>query len=352
MKKTSAEVVIGAIGVDLGDRRSQVCVLDEQGNVVEEGSIATTWSAFEERFAGLPRCRIVLETGTNSNWVHDVLVKQGHEVVVANARKVRAISANERKSDRLDAQMLARLGRVDVQLLQPVHVRRSQIRLDLMMMRARAQLVEVRTSLVNNIHGLSKSAGHPLKTCSTASFHKQSLHPSLEANLRPMMDALEGVSRQIAGFDKKLAAIARQRYPQCKLLQQVAGVGPVTALYFVLVIDDPKRFKRPRDVGSYFGLVSRRDQSGNRDPQLAISKAGDRMGRTLLVQCAHHILGRFGKDSDLRRFGEKIAGRGDQRAKKRAVVATARKLAVVLLALLRSGEVYEPLRNSEPAKAA
>lgn len=352
MKQTSAEVVIGAIGVDLGDRRSQVCVLDELGKVVEEGSLATSWGAFEDRFAGLPRCRIVLETGTHSNWVHDVLVQQGHEVIVANARKVRAISANERKCDRLDARMLARLGRVDVHLLQPVHVRRSQIRLDLMTLRARAELVELRTALVNSIHGLAKSAGHRLEKRSSASLHKQPLHPSLEANLRPMMDALESVSGKIAGYDKQIEVIVRQRYPQCALLQQVAGVGPVTALYFVLVIDDPKRFKRPRDVGSYFGLVSRRDQSGNRDPELAISKAGDRMGRTLLVQCAHHILGRFGKDSDLRRFGEKIAARGGTRAKKRAVVATARKLAVVLLALLRSGEVYEPLRNSQPAKAA
>ena len=352
MKKTSAEVVIGAIGVDLGDCRSQVCVLDERGTVVEEDSIATTWSAFEDRFAGLPRCRIVLETGTHSNWVHDVLVKQGHEVVVANARKVRAISANERKSDRLDARMLARLGRVDVQLLQPVHVRTAQLRLDLMTLRARAELVELRTALVNSIQGLAKSAGHRLAKCSSASLHKQPLHPSLEEILRPMMDALERVSLEIAGYDKKLEAIARQRYPQCRLLQQVAGVGPLTALYFVLVIDDPKRFKRPRDVGSYFGLVSRRDQSGSRDPELSITKAGDRMGRTLLVQCAHHILGRFGKDSDLRRFGEKIAARGGTRAKKRAVIATARKLAVLLLALLRSGEVYEPLRNSEPAKAA
>lgn len=352
MKKTSAEVVIGAIGVDLGDRRSQVCVVDERGEVVEEGSIATTRSGFEARFAGLPRCRIVLETGTHSNWVHAVLVELGHEVVVANARKVRAISANERKSDRLDAQMLARLGRLDVKLLRPIHVRREQVRLDLMLLRARAELVELRTALVNSTHGLSKSAGHRLVKRSPASLHKQPLHPSLEVGLRPMLSMLEHISREIAEYDTKLEAVARQRYPQCELLQHVAGVGPVTALYFVLVIDDPKRFARPRDVGAYFGLVSRRDQSGSRDPELAISKAGDQMGRTLLVQCAHHILGRFGKDSDLRRFGLKLAARGGTRAKKRAVVATARKLAVVLLALLRSGEVYEPLRNSEPAKAA
>ena len=350
MKQTSAETSIGAIGVDLGDRRSQVCVLDDQGGVIEEDSIATTCSAFEGRFGGLPRCRVVLETGTHSNWVHDVLVKVGHEVIVANARKVRAISSNDRKSDRMDARMLARLGRLDTQLLAPVPVRREQTRLDRMSLLARAELVELRTALSNSIRGLSKSAGHRLPSCAPEGLHKRPLHPSLEGILRPMMAALEGLSRAIAEYDKQLSCVARQRYPQCDLLQQVAGVGPVSSLYFVLTIDDPRRFARPRDVGAYFGLVPRRDQSGSRDPELAISKAGDRMGRTLLVQCAHHILGPVGKDSDLRRFGKRIASSGGASAKKRAAGATARKLAVLLLALLRSGEVYEPLRNS-PAPA-
>lgn len=349
MKQTSALPEIGAIGVDLGDRRSHLCVLDAGGGVIEEASIATTWRAFEARFTGIPRCLVVLETGTHSNWAHDVLAEQGHEVIVANARKLRAISSNERKSDRLDARMLARLGRFDAQLLAPVQVRKEQTRLDLTMLRARAELVELRTALSNSLRGLSKSAGHRLEG-SVQCLHKQPLHPSLEEHLRPMLEALAAVSRAIAAYDQRLESVTRQRYPQCALLQQVAGVGPVTSLYFVLAIDDPKRFKRPRDVGAYFGLVPRRDQSGSRDPELAISKAGDRLGRTLLVQCAHHILGRFGKDSDLRRFGQRIASRGGTRAKKRAVVATARKLCVLLLALLRSGEVYEPLRNS-PAPA-
>jgi transposase len=351
VKKTSADVAIGAIGVDLGDLRSQVCVLDERGRVVEEGTIATTWQAFEERFARLPRCRIVLETGTHANWVHDLLAKQGHEVIVANARKLRAISSNERKSDRLDARMLAKLGRLEVELLQPVQVRREPTRLDMLTLRARAELVELRTALFNSIRGHAKSTGHRLPNCSPASLHKQPLHPSLEERLRPMMDVLAQTTHAIAQYDEQLQA-AEQRHPQCKLLQQVPGVGPVTSQYFVLAIDDPERFANPRDVGAYFGLAPRRDQSGSRDPELAISKTGDRMGRTLLVQCAHHILGRFGKDSDLRRFGLRIAARGGTRAKKRAVVATARKLAVLLLALMRSGQVYEPLRNSEPAQAA
>jgi transposase len=352
MVKTSVSTEVSAIGVDLGDRRCQVCVLDREGSVVEEASIPTTWSAFERKFAAMPRTRIVIETGTHANWVHDLLVKIGHEVVVANARKVRAISANERKSDTLDARMLARLGRMDTTLLQPVQVRPEQVRLDLGLMRARAALVETRTSLVNSVRGLAKTAGHRLAPSSTASVHKQSLDVSLEPALKPLMALLEQISKTIAEYDQQIEALSRERYPQTKLLTQVKGVGPISALYFVLAVGDPSRFQDARDVGAYFGLVPRRDQSGDRDPQMRISKTGDRMGRTLMVQCAHHILGPFGADSDLRRFGEKLAERGGKTGKKRAVVATARKLAVVLFALLRSGSVYEPLKNSAKSQTS
>jgi transposase len=348
VKQASAKTLISAIGLDLGDRRSRVCVVDHEGEVIDEGSIDTTQDAIERRFGGLDPCRIVLETGTHANWVHDLLVKLGHEVIVANARKVRAISANERKCDELDARMLARLGRADPRLLHAVRVRSEQARLDLVMVRARAELVELRTSLANSLRGLAKSSGHRLAKCSPQCLHKQPLHPELEPGLRHVMDVLEAVSKAISQYDKLLGAVAHKRYPQCALLRQVVGVGPVSALHFVLTVDDPRRFADPRDIGAYFGLVPRRDQSGARDPELGISKAGERMGRTLLVQCAHHILGRFGKDSDLRRFGKRLEASGGTRAKKRAVVATARKLAVLLLALLRSGEAYEPLRNSTP----
>jgi transposase len=267
-------------------------------------------------------------------------------VIVANARKVRAISANERKSDSLDARMLARLGRVDRTLLQPVAVRAEALRLDLTLVRARAALVESRTQLVNSVRGLAKASGHRLPSCSAASLHKQELPEEMRPALAPLMALLGQISKTITEYDKKIVELCDQRYPQTRLLTQVKGVGPLTALHFVLSVGDTKRFPKPRDVGAYFGLVPRRDQSGDRDPELRISKTGDRMMRTLLVQCAHHILGRFGQDSDLRRFGERLADRGGKSAKKRAVVATARKLAVLLLALLRSGEEYEPLRNS------
>jgi len=347
-----SEAVLQVIGVDLGDHYSQLCVLDMDGAVAEEGRIATTAAAFTRRFVGQPRSRVVLETGTHANWVHDLLAKAGHEVVVANARKVRAISANERKSDRVDAQMLARLGRADVSLLCPVTVRAEDTRLDLTLFRARAALVESRTMLVNSVRGLAKAAGHKLPSSSAASFHKQELHETLRAALAPLLEILEQTTGKIRAYDRAIERLCEERYPQTKLLRQVKGVGPLTSLCFVLTIGDPTRFKDARDVGAYVGLVPRRDQSGAKDPELRISKTGDRMLRTLLVQSAHHILGPFGADSDVRRFGLKLAARGGKSAKKRAVVATARKLSVLLFALLRSAEVYEPLRNQALAKAS
>lgn len=352
MKKNSVSWSGTTIGVDLGDRTSRMCVLDTAGEIVEEAVIATTRSSFERRFARLERARVVLETGSHAGWANDVLEQAGHEVIVANARKVRSISSNERKCDELDARMLAQLGRVDARLLCPVEVRKSQQREDLMLVRARSAAVESRTALINSVRGLAKASGFRLKARSSSSFHKEALDPSLRAALRPLMSAIEHLTKSIARYDKQIARLCWSRYPQTRLLTQVHGVGELTALYFVLLIGDTARFERPRDVGAYLGLVPRRDQSGAKDPQLRISKTGDRLGRVLLVQCAHYILGPFGKDSDLRRFGEKIAARGGKAAKKRAVVATARKLAVVLFALLRKGEVYEPLRNASKTRAA
>lgn len=351
MKKNSVSWSGSTIGLDLGDRTSRVCVLDGSGEIVEEAVIATSRASFDRKFAKLERARMVLETGTHAGWVNDVLEQAGHEVIVANARKVRAISSNERKCDKLDARMLAQLGRVDARLLCPVAVRASQLREDLMLVRARSAAVESRTALMNSVRGLAKSNGFRLKGRSSSSFHKEPLDASLQLALAPLMATLEQLSKTIATYDRQIEQLCSSRYPQTQLLSQVHGVGSLTALYFALLIGDPARFKRLRDVGAYLGLVPRRDQSGAKDPKLGIAKTGDRLGRVLLVQCAHYILGPFGKDSDLRRFGLKLA-RGGKGAKKRAVVATARKLAVVLLALLRTGEVYEPLRNSSKTKAA
>ena len=306
------------VGVDLGDKRSRVCVIDSTGKIVDEGCVVTSKAGFEHRFKTMQASRVVLETGTHANWVHDLVKQFGHEVIVANARKVRAISANERKSDELDARMLARLGRVDVRLLEPVSVRPAEARRDLTLVRARAALVTARTEIVNSVRGLAKALGHKLKGCSAASLHKQPVDPELQAAIEPMMRVLEQLTTTIRGYDREIGQLSKTRYPQTKLLRPVKGVGALSALYFVLVIGDPSRFEDARDVGAYFGLVPRRDQSGGHDPQLRIDKTGDRMARTLMVQCAHHILGPFGQDSDLRRFGLKLKERGGNSAKSKA----------------------------------
>lgn len=347
----SSMAVVATIGLDLGDKHSRFCVLDATGEIVEEGWIPTTSSAMARKFKHMEPQRIVIETGTHANWVHDLLMSLGFEVVVANARKLRAISANERKCDELDARLLAQLGRSDVRLLHPVHVRPVELRQDMCALRARDLLVEMRTKLFNGSRGLAKTMGKRLSG-TAAYLHKKPLDPLLEPALQPVMAVLGQLTQEIEAFDKKLEQIARTRYPQSKKLSQVPGVGLITSLYFVLAIGDHRRFKDARAVGAYFGLVPRRDQSGGRDPQLSITKCGEPMGRRLLVQCAHCILGTSKKDTDLRRFGLKRSQQGGKGAKKRAVVATARKLTMLLFALLRRDSAYEPLRNSGKSSAA
>lgn len=349
MKENSVKAAVSTIGLDLGDKQSRFCRLDGDGEIIEEGSVATTSTALSRKFKDIPRHRIAIETGTNANWVHDLLVALGHEVVVANARRLRAISTNERKCDELDARMLARLGRSDTRLLSPVEVRSAEVRRDMLLVRAREALVKARTMLVNSARGLAKSTGDRLPSSSAKSFHKVELG-LLEFELRPMMSALEQINEQIKEYDKKLAEVSEKRYPQSALVRQVPGVGPITSLYFVQALGDVRRFKDGRAVGAYFGLIPRRDQSGGRDPQLSITKCGDELGRRLLVQCAQYILGPHGPDTDLRRFGLRLAN-GSKGAKKRAIVATARKLAVLLHALLRKAEVYEPLRTTSKSSA-
>jgi transposase len=193
-----------------------------------------------------------------------------------------------------------------------------------------------------------------LPKCPARSFHKRAKERIPEALLPALGAILEQIgslTERIREYERKLEEISKESYPETELLRQVEGVGPLTALTFVLTIEDPHRFEKSRSVGAYLGLVPATERSGDRDPQKRISKEGDEMMRKLLVSCAHYILGPFGSDSDLRRHGQKIASRGGKNAKKRAVVAVARKLAVLLHSLWISGEVYEPLRNTHRSGA-
>jgi transposase len=337
------------VGLDLGDRNSSYCVVDESGQVQLEQRIRTSAKALQEVFGAMPRSRIALETGTHSPWISRLLNGLGHEVVVANARKVRLIGESRKKDDRLDAQTLARLARVDPKLLCPVRHRSAQGQADLAMIRARAGLVRVRTGLVNTARGLAKSYGERLRGCNVRNMNPEKaegLSPELQRALEPLLAAIEEVSQRICQYNERIEALAQQSYPQVALLKQIKGVGTLIALTFLLTLEDPHRFRRSRDVGCYLGLQPGRRNSGQSEPQMHISKEGDPYLRTLLVQGAQHILGPFGMDCDLRRWGLKLAERGGKSGKKRAIIATARKLAVLLHHLWVSGEVYEPLHNS------
>src|SRR6201987_303950 len=337
------------IGLDLGDRSSWYCVLDEAGEIVLEQKVGTTPKAMREVFGVMPRSRIALETGMHSRWVSRLLSELGHEVIVAHARNVRLIGESRRKDDRLDARTLARLGRVHPQLLCPVKHRSAQAQADLTVIRARAGLVRARTALVNTARGLAKSYGERLRGCNLHNINPEKaegLSPELQRTLQPLLAGIESLSERIRECNERIEQLAQQSYPQVALLKQIKGVGTLIALTYMLTLEDPHRFRKSRDVGCYLGLQPGRRNSGQSEPQMHISKEGDPYLRTLLVQGAHHILGPFGADSDLRRWGLKLAERGGKNGKKRAVIATARKLAVLLHRLWVSEEVYEPLRNS------
>jgi transposase len=338
------------IGLDLGDRSSWCCVLDEAGAIVREQKLGTTPKAMKEVFGAVPRSRIALETGMHSPWVSRLLSQLGHEVIVAHARNVRLIGESRKKDDRIDAQTLARLARIDPQLLSPVKHRSAKAQADLTVIRARAGLVRARTALVNTARGLAKSYGERLRGCNVRNMNAekaQGLSPELRTALEPLLAGIESLSERIRECNEGIERLARESYPEVAQLKQVKGVGTLIALTFLLTLEDAHRFRQSRDVGCYLGLQPGRRNSGQSEPQMHISKEGDPYLRTLLVQGAHHILGPFGADSDLRRWGLKLAERGGKSGKKRAIIAVARKLAVLLHHLWVSGEVYQPLRLSK-----
>lgn len=341
------------MGLDLGDAWSRYCLLDADGGVQQKGRAKTTKDALEELLAGRERMRVVIEVGTHARWVSDLIARCGHEVIVANASKMPLIYQSERKNDELDAERLARVARVDAKLLSPVEHRGPEAHADLARLRARDKLVAARSKLLNHVRGAVKAGGARVGSCSAESFHKvapAAIPQWLQPALTSLRSIIESLTMAIRAVDREIEQLAKKRYPEAARVMAVAGVGPVTGLAFVLTIEDPKRFRTNRMVGSYLGLTPKQSQSSSSDPELHITKRGDRMMRRLLVSSAHYIVGPFGPETDLRRWGLKLAARGGKNAKKRAVVAVARKLATLLLSLWRSGQSYEPLRSpAEPS---
>jgi len=217
--------------------------------------------------------RIAIEAGTHSPWASRVLEECAHEVLVANARKLRLIYANKRKTDEVDAENLARLARVDPKLLYPLKHRSEDSQANLAIVRARQALVGARTQLVNHVRGAVKSFGGRLPKCPARTFHKRAsehIPEALLAALEPILEQIGSLTERIGQYDRQLEAVSKEHYPETELLRQVEGIGPLTALTFVLTLEDPYRFERSRSVGACLGLVPATEKSGERDPQKRI----------------------------------------------------------------------------------
>lgn len=351
------EPISAVVGIDLGDKQSKYCVLDLTGNPIGDGVVATTPAALRLRFSAKGRTRIALEVGTHSPWVSRLLEELGHEVIVANPRKLRLITESDAKNDRADATLLARLAYAGRDLLAPVKHRSAQVQNDLAIVRARDVAVTARTRMVTAVRGIVKSTGNRLKVCSTGAFASKALADcpeSLRLALLPLLRMIQQLTAEIRLYDRMVTQKAMEAYPETAAILTIPGVGPLTALTLVLLLNNDKgRFSRSRDLGCYFGLCPKQRDSGQHVSQLGITKAGDTLMRKLAVQCAHFMLGRFGKDSALRRWGLSLALRGGRNAKKRAVVAVARKLVILMHRLWITQEAFEATRGlrTEPQAA-
>ena len=343
MTKSSSRTV----GCDLGDKYSHLCLLDKGGKVQERARVTTTQAGFRKWFSRRKAMTVVIEVGTHSRWVQRELAAMGHQVLVANARQVRLIYAGNRKNDRVDAEKLARLGRMDPKLLCPIEHRGTEAHSQLTVLRSRDRLVKARTELINYVRGVLKSFGLRVVKCESSTFARKAepvVPDALAPALTPVLETLEQLNTQIRGYESQIAEMAEDS-TEAQAILSIHGVGALTAMAFILSLERTERFACSRDVGPFLGLVPKERQTGASAPELRITKAGDSFVRKLLVNCAQYILGPHGKDSALRRYGERLKARGGKNMKKKAVIAVARKLAVLMHRLWQTGEVYEPLHG-------
>lgn len=346
-------VPVVTIGIDVGDRRSHACVVDHSRTVLEEFSFETHHVELCEKLRREP-CQIILEVGPHSRWMKKRLEKIGHMVRVVDARKIQLISRGNHKTDKRDARTLAQLGAGVPELLGDIKHRSDQAQADLTVLLTRDHFIGLRTATINRVRGVLKSAGVRVPKMSTKAFHAcagELVPAALQRGILPLLEELKSLHMRIRALDKEIDAMAA-RYPAVAKLIAVHGVGNLTALAFVLSLDNPGRFKKSRDVGPFVGLTPRKHASGEKDPQLSITRCGNPFLRRILVQAAHYILGPFGPDCLLRRSGLRLVERAGTHAKKRAAVAVARKLAVLLHRLWVGQAGYDPWYRSKDARPA
>ena len=351
MTQNTPETFPRTIGMDLGVRRSSYAILNAGGEWVGEDSLKMSRDGMRQFFSSQPRSRLVIEACGPCRWVAELAKECDHEVVVANPREFRLISCSHKKSDRNDARILAEFGRVRPTLLHPIQLRGLKCQVARNTLRNRDQLVRQRTQLINTIRAEVRGLGESLPTCAAYVFHRKvrdQIPAVLQAAIYPLFDLLASLATAIKQLEDEIAELSAKQFSKAgtEIMRQVAGVGPITALAFVATIEDPSRFKKSRDVGPYVGLASKSRSSGSKNPELRISKRGDALLRRLLVNAATYIMRPNSEDSDLRRFGERIQGRGGQAARGKARIAVARKLSVLLHRLWTTAEVYDPMRNA------
>lgn len=333
------------IGIDLGDIWSHYCTLNQQCEVIDRGRFRTTPKAIEKWFVDIPHARVAMEAGVHSIWISEQLQELSHEVIVANVRELRAISHSDRKSDQVDAEKLARYARLDPNILRPIAHRTVEQQRAMTLICARALMVRLRTATINAVRGLTKARGHRMPASATPCFAQRSMAampPGLAHALGPVLQQIAVMTLKIKQYDSQIQQLGQTDYPETQALLEVHGVGHLTALTFVLTLGNKQRFERSRDVGCYLGLRPRLSQSGDYDSQLGITHAGNAYLRSLLIECSNHILRPHGKDSVLRQWGLHLAARGAKQARSKAVVAVARKLAVLLHRLWITQKPYMP----------
>lgn len=276
------------IGMDLGDKFHIAVVFDSDGNELEIAKVTNTKIGISNFFKSYQYAEVAIEAGTHSPWISRLLTEMELTVHVGNPRKLRLIWDSDDKSDTRDARILGMVCRVEPRLLHPVSHRSSQAQADLASIKSREMLVKSRTQLINHARGIVKANGDRLPKCSAASFAKrcENLIPSeLRQALSYVFSVIVHLTEQIREIDGLIAQLSVERYPETQHLQQVSGVGPITALSYVLTIEEPARFVKSRQVGPFLGLTPRVDQSGEIDKQLPITKAGNTYLRQLLSIC-------------------------------------------------------------------
>ena len=333
------------IGIDIGDKLNYVCILNKNGEILFSKEIPNNVVEMEEYFESIEKASIVFEVGSHSPWISRLLVGLGHDVFICNPRKLAAVSQNLKKSDEEDSLILAQLLLTGKHLLSQVHHANEEKMRDFLLLKSRRSLVKCRTALINTARGIVKSFGERISpNLSADAFHKHagdSLAKEIYENIKNLIEVIGKMTEEILKYEKDIDAIIKIKYPVAERLQSINGVGPLTSLAFVLTIDDPKKFAKSRTVGAFLGLVPRRDQSGNKDKQLPITKAGSKHLRSLLLNCANYILSSKGEDNQIKRFGLKIRGDGTSKSRNnKAKVAVARKLSVIMHQLWVSNTLF------------